>query len=210
MQIPEPSHFPMPMQRYGVNPYGESVYRVVFAPSVKKLVGGEFKDGFKGYRVRPAYRQLGPVWVLERWISGQRHTGMTETKYNEQFTDPSTGLISTGPYPQRGIYVLAEVLNGSPADMNFDWIIGYINKAHRNDPAANQRAILEDLKKQEQLDAQMRFDRCKEALPAFGIRAASYRGHVKATKSAPLMKSANELGLPVRGPSVFKENRHAI
>jgi hypothetical protein len=135
---------------------------------------------------------------------------MTESKYNEQFADPYTGLIKTGPYPQRGAYTLCEELNGNPADMNFDWIIGYLQKADRNDPAANQRAILQDLKKQDEIDAQMRFDRCKELLPAFGVRAASYAGHVKATKSAPLMKSANELGLPMRGPSVLKEKAHAI
>ena len=44
-----------------------------------------------------------------------------------------------------------------------------------------------------------RYDQCKELLPAFGIRAASFRDHAKATKSAPLMKSANELGLPLDG-----------
>src|ERR1700761_2477938 len=132
MIIPEPSHYPLSMARYGLNPHGESLYRVVFAPSVKKIVGGEFADGFKGYRVRPAYRQLGQVWILERWLSPMRLTGMTEQKYNEQYADPYTGLISTGPYPQRGSYVLCEELNGNPADMNFDWIIGYIKKAERN------------------------------------------------------------------------------
>lgn len=196
------------MTRYGLNPYGKALWRVVWAPTVKKIVGGQFSDGYTGYRVRKAYKQIGDNWILEKWQSAWDHTKMSRQSYESKFGDAS-GLISTGPYPERGIYYLAEVLNGNPADMNFDWIIGFINKAARNDPQENMRAYLDSMKKQDEADAQNRFDRCKELLPAFGVRATSYRGHVKATKSAPLMKSANELGLPTKGPFVMKEN-HAV
>lgn len=200
----------MSMKRFGVNPHGESLWRVVFAPSVKKIVGGKFADGFTGYRVRPSYQHLGPVWVLEKWISAFQHTQMTEARYEQQYKDLETGLIPTGPYPSRGTYSFCEALNGNPADINFDWIIGYIRKGERNDPAQNAKVLLDNMERQEKADAAERFDRCKEMLPAFGIRATSYRGHVKATKSAPIMKSANELGLPKSGPSVLRESTHAV
>ena len=62
--------------------------------------------------------------------------------------------------------------------------------------------MLDSMAKEDAADDAMRYDRCKELLPVAGIRAANIGGMVKRTKSAPLMKSANELGLPTQGFSV--------
>jgi hypothetical protein len=204
MILPTPSIYPMSMAKYGLNPFGEPMYRLVFAPSVKKLVGGKFKDGYTGYRARPAYAHIGPHWVIEKWLSGYDYTAMSEQKYEERFRDPETQLFSTGPYPTRGIYFYCETLSCNPADANLDKLIMWLEQAKKNDPSANQRAVLADMEKKEAYEASQRYDQCKEALPSFGVRAASFNGHVKPTKSAPIAKTANELGLPVRqGPSAF-------
>lgn len=200
--VPDPTTYPMSMARYGLNPHGEPVYRVVFAPSVKKLVGGKFADGFIGYRVRKSYPHLGACWALEKWLSPFEATRMTEAQYNARYTDPETGLLYTGPYPQRGTYFLCEALSCTPGDANFDKLIAWIEQGKKNDPARNRQAIVEDLERRERYEAQQRFDRCKELLPAAGIRPANFAGNPKKNKSAPVMRSANELGLPVRGPSV--------
>lgn len=182
---------------------------MAYAPSVKKIVGGEFKDGFKGYRARPAYRGIGDSWILEKWVSALEFTHQTESRYIETERSPITGLFPTGPYPHRGVYCHCETLACAPEDANFGTLIALIMKGKYNHPQDNMRALMKTLDDKEKADQQERFDRCKEMLPAFGVRAASYRSHVKPTKSAPMMKSANELGLPVRGPSVTRV-QHAI
>ena len=197
--IPEPTAYPLPMAKYGLSPTGVNLFRVVFAPSVKMLVGGAFGDGFVGYRPRPAYRHLGAVWILEKWISGFDATQMDEETYNLRFKDPYTGLCITGPYPQRGTYFYCETFNGSPGDANIEKLVSWINASKAVDPQKNQQAIVEKHAKKERDDASQRYDRIKELMPAYGIRAANLGGMVKATKTAPILKSANELGLPLRG-----------
>lgn len=194
--IPPASCYPTPMGRFGLNPHGEPLFRITYAPSVKMVVGGEFSDGFTGYRIRPAYRHVGPEWIIEKWVSAQEFTNMTEAEYNQSYKDPITGLIGTGPYPSRGIYTYCETLSRNPGDINAEVLTQLILKAKNNDPMANQRAMQATMEAEEKAADKERFDRCKELLPAFGVRAANLGGHVKATKSAPIMKSANELNLP--------------
>src|SRR5215472_819456 len=81
LDVPKPSHWPMPMARFGLNPFGEPIYRVVFAPTVRRLIFGQFADGYTGARVRPSYANVGSKWILEKWISGQEDTRMTPTEY---------------------------------------------------------------------------------------------------------------------------------
>ena len=104
--LPNPSIYPKSMVKYGLNPYGEPLWRVVYAPSVKKLVGGRFSDGYVGYRARKAYEHLGNCWVLEKWLSGWEFTRQHESDYVDSVKDSATGLLLTGPYPSRGIYYM--------------------------------------------------------------------------------------------------------
>jgi hypothetical protein len=200
--LPEPTLAPRSLRQYGETPFGEPLWRCVYAPSVKKIVGGRFADGFTGYRARPAYRHIGNFWVVEKWISAYELTGKTESQYDEVFRDVETGLYPTGPYPHRGTYHYCETLSCPPGDANFDKLIAWIAKAKYNRPQDNMRALKKTIEDKEKADATERFDRMKEVLPAFGIRAANIGGTVKKTKSAPMMKSANELGLPMNGPRV--------
>src|SRR5277367_1256639 len=137
--LPLPTVYPKSMRGYGLNPYDEPIWRVVYAPSVKKIVGGRFADGFMGYRARPAYRHVGDYWVVEKWISAVDLTGKTESQYAETFKDHDTGLFPTGPYPHRGVYHYCETLSCAPDDANFDKLIAWINKAKYNRPQDNAR-----------------------------------------------------------------------
>ena len=207
--IPSPTCYPVPMSRYGLNPHGDPLYRIVYAPSVKKLVGGKFADGFIGYRVRPAYRHIGAHWIIEKWISAFDLTKMSEEQYKSAYSDRETGLFPTGPYPSRGVYHYCETLSCNPAEANIDKLVMWLEHSKHVDPAENQRQLLEDLDKAEQADAKERYDWAKDKNRAMGIRAANFGGMVKAQKSYPLDKSANELGLPMRGPRV-QEKTHAL
>src|SRR5277367_6067437 len=182
--VPEPTKYPASMARHGLNPYGESLWRVVFAPSVRKIVGGRFSDGFTGYRTRPAYRHVGSFWVLEKWISAQELTGKTEAQYNEVFRDVDTGLFPTGPYPHRGVYHYCETLSCHPSQANFDKLIAWINKAKYNRPQDNARALMDTIEREEKAEENNRLDWARDKQSAFGIRAANLGGSVKKTKSA--------------------------
>ena len=199
--VPEPTRWKS-LARYGLNPYGEPTWRCVYALSVRKIVGGQFADGFCGYRARPAYRHIGAHWILEKWISAFDLTKQTEAQYIETEQNAVTKLFPTGPYPHRGVYFYCETLSCHPAQANFEKLIAWVAKAKLNRPQDNARALMDTIEKKEKAEQQERFDRMKEILPAFGIRAANIGGAVKKTKSAPMMKSANELGLPLNGPRI--------
>lgn len=207
VSLPIPTQYPLPMSRFGMNPRGEPLYRIVYAPSVKKLVGGAFADGFTGYRVRPAYRHIGDEWVIEKWISAWDYTHMDEKQYESAYKDLETGLFKAGPYPGNGVYYYCETI-ANPADCNFDKLIMWLEHAKQVDPRENQRALLESIDKAERDDAKQRYDWADDKKRAAGIRAANFGGRVKAQKSMPMEKSANELGLHLRGPRV--ENRNAL
>jgi hypothetical protein len=209
MIVPQPTCYPMPMARYGLNPHGEPLYRLVYAPSVKKLVGGKFPDGFTGYRARPAYRHIGEHWIIEKWISALELTRMTEEQYNSAYRDRETQLFPTGPYPLRGIYYYCETLSCNPAEANIDKLVMWLEHAKYVDPAENRRQLLSDIDKAERDDQSNRFAWADDKKRASGIRAANFGGMVKAQKSYPMEKSANELGLPMKGPRVMEMN-HAV
>jgi hypothetical protein len=206
--LPEPQHYPMPLGKYGKSPFGEPIFRVVYAPSVRKIVGGKWPDGYIGYRQPKAYPHL-KGWIIEKWLSAFDDTRMTESMYERQYKDEH-GLLLTGPYPTRGRYVLCEELSGNfPTNHQVETIVTLLVKAKNNNPAQNAKVLLDDLDRQEKHAADERFDRCKEANPAFGIRAASFRGHAKATKSAPMPLTAEQAGLHVRGAK-FGGNRQCL
>lgn len=200
-EIPEPQMWPMiRMGQFGkIVGREEPLFRIVFAPSVKTLVGGEYPDGYVGYRVRPAYRHIGDKWILEKWISGFDHTKMDEATYNARFKDPETGLCITGPYPRNGIYFHCHTFEGRSPSINIPLLIALIKKAKFNDPAANQRAIVDAQAAAEKVDFQNRFDKMKDLQSVGGIRPANIGGRVKKQKSFGPLRSAESLGLPTRG-----------
>src|SRR5271155_11049 len=98
--IAEPIHWPMtPMKIYGTIP-GKDIplFRIVFASSVKHLVGGEFTNPttgsveFSGYQPVPTYGHIGDKWIMEKWVSGFDFTKQTPAQYDAQWKDPYTGL----------------------------------------------------------------------------------------------------------------------
>jgi hypothetical protein len=90
-----------PLKKFGLNPYGQPNFRVVWGPSRQKLIGGFWEDnGHHEYRRTVKY-SLDPKWVLERWrpasIYGDPKTWETQT------TTPD-GFFGIGPFPAHGEY----------------------------------------------------------------------------------------------------------
>lgn len=111
------THYPTPMGRFGLNPQGAPLWRVVFADSVKRLIGGRWADGKEEYRLARAYNGPGAKgkWVLESWISAFEHTGCTAEEYRIKFQAPGcVTTIQNEPYPYDGTYVERHIFAGEP------------------------------------------------------------------------------------------------
>ena len=205
-EIPEPRHWPMsPMKQYGTVPgRDEPLFRIVFASSVKHLVGGDFADGFTGYRVVPTYEYIGDKWILEKWVSASDFTKQTEIEYKAQWEDPVTRLCLTGPYPRNGAYQWVWTFN-SPEQIGAAGIVAaLVNKARFNSSAANSAAIQEARAKEKQDKFQNNFDRMRDRERVSGLRPANIAGAVKSFKSTAPLRDARSLGLPTRGAKVIK------
>lgn len=211
LELPKPSLWPTPMARFGTvasgSLKGEPIFRVVFAPTVKKLVFGQFSDGYIGARQRPMHPSIGSKWIMEKWISGFEDTKQTPGEYEKWGPrDPQSGMLINGPYPYGGVYNHCWTFDGeNPEPGSIEKIIGMINKGAKRSLAeirAGNKALDEKAEKEE---AHNRFLRVRETEPLYGMRAASYRGGPKKDnlKSARLGISANNLGMPTKRGSVM-------
>ena len=142
-----PTHHPTPMARFGLNPHGAPMWRIVFADSVRRLVGGRWPDGHEEYRMARVYTGPGAKnkWVLESWISAFEHTGCTAEEYRIKFQAPNcVTAIQNEPYPYDGTYVERYIFPAEPENVE-----NLVAKWHkdRNVGFAERRRI-----KQEMLD----------------------------------------------------------
>jgi hypothetical protein len=136
------------MAKFGLNPFGKPMWRIVFADSVKRLVGGRWPDGAEEYRLAKVY--TGPSakgrWVLESWISAEEHTGCTAAEYAIKFQSPGCAItIQSEPYPHEGTYVERHVLSVlGPDHFNIEELIAQCNK-QRGVGFAERRRLRQEL-----------------------------------------------------------------
>jgi hypothetical protein len=201
----------MSMGQYGKIPgKDEPLFRIVFAPTVRGLVGGEFTDPdtgfveFTGYQSCPRYEYIGDKWIMEKWVSAQEFTKQTELEYRAAWEDPKTHLCLTGPYPSNGDWQWVWTFN-KPEQIGAAGIVAaLVNKAKFNSQAANKAAIQQATEKAKQDKFQQNFDKMHDGQRVSGIRAANIGGRVKAQKSFRDLQDARSLGLPTRGARTIK------
>jgi hypothetical protein len=212
-EIPKPTHYPMmSMGQYGKIPgKDEPLFRIVFAPTVYGLVGGEHTEPdtgavwFTGYLSLPRYGYIGDKWIMEMWIPANVRTGgLSEPEYRAKWEDPNTHLILTGPYPFNGDWQWVWTFN-KPEQIGAAGIVAaLVNKAKFNSQAANRAAIEQATEKAKQDKFQQNFDKMHDSQRVSGIRAANIGGRVKAQKSFRDLQDARSLGLPTRGARTIK------
>lgn len=95
-----PSWAPPLLARYGLNPYGGPKLRLMWGPSVPRIIGGFWQDhGVLEYRLASDKR---PHWLLEKWFPA-KFWGDPATWIQQGMTPE--GYLSNGPYPYRGRYL---------------------------------------------------------------------------------------------------------
>jgi hypothetical protein len=179
-------HYPHPMARYGLNPYGENLYRIVWGPSRQQLVC----DGYGTARYVPTYDES--VWVLEKWISGFQFCGMSPERYNR--SDESR---VNGPFPERGVYFEVHRFAAcAPADANIDKLVSWVNEGNKRTPAEIAAAIRNRYEGEDRDTMRMAKDRLRNCAPAFGTAPMAGFGGTRGTKTYRITKSAREAGMP--------------
>jgi hypothetical protein len=191
-----PSFGPETMRRYGVNQFGEPIFRIVFADSRRHMVTGTWPDGSVGGQWRPRYRQLAGYWIMEGWLPADLYHKMTRQQWDLRFPQL--------PYQERGDYDHCHTFEAcTPDHANVDKLVKWIQAGRMGSYQDNLDACQREYAQEEKDKSNEIESRVRNVLPAFGTAAmvgsGSHAG--RGTKTAPLLKSANELGLPMVGGS---------
>lgn len=220
----KPQHLPIgSLKGFGTNPYNEPIWRVVWSESRYYLVGAnhaEYDESAGGYsndgtvkkrgkdpnlnRIQACYKWL-PLypglkrWVLELWKSPVAFTGCSQDQYNDRYYDPASGLLTLGPYPQRGEYCQSFTF---PSEPTFSVVEGTINRIRAgwnytyNDHLAANNAEAEA--KQKAVDARRR-DIFLDAQQAFKNRASNVRPGKRTKDKINFKKTAADIPINPRG-----------
>lgn len=192
-------HYPLPMERFGLNPFGENLYRLVLGSTRRSLVFGKWNEsGAPRARYCQTYPQIpAGEWILEKWLSAFDFTGVTAARWN---LDPE--LNALGPYPSRGEYQMIGNTGFNPMDLGTSGIEKLISLVTAGDRHSWAEKLAACRNAADQLEAEKKSLReaiIRDALPAFGHAAFSQlsTGSGGMGKSSPVLRSANDLGLPV-------------
>ena len=201
------THYPMPMARFGLNPYGEPMYRIVSTASRRNLSGGRWSNGEVGYRWVLTYKHIPDPWVLERWHSPWDFARCGKAQWDIAQTNES-GYLTLGPYPDRGEYSHVHTFTCPIVDANLEKLIAWIEAGRErswqdNLDACNQEYADEEKDKQGKMDAVVR-----NALPAYLDRPfVSGTGVKRGTKTAPMILTADQVKMPNGRPAPLGNNK---
>jgi hypothetical protein len=185
-------HYPgFPMRRFGLNPYGEPLYRIVFAASRRNLAS--FPGDPEGFHWTPTYSPTVAAWVLERWCSPFEYCQMSKAQWDRELAQ------FQGPYPSRGEYSLAWQFDLGVTQDGLDKIIGTIEASRKRSQQDLRDFHSAEYAAEEKQRHAAVYGEIRESYSAFGKAPMAGYGGGRGTKTAPPMLSANELGLPIPG-----------
>ncbi len=122
------------LRKFGQNPYGENIYRLVWSESVFEVIGGMWeervnplmgnavvrrgrmllesnpvickKPGYKLVSKYPDFKGKEARWILEKWLP----CSFTRAMWDWRFLEPQSGLYLSGPYPEHGEFWCSKVI----------------------------------------------------------------------------------------------------
>ena len=185
------------MARFGLIPAefgGGNIYRLIWSPSrMVTLVGPDKTITVPLYVGPRALDPVGECWLLERWLPPNELYAGTEEQWN---ADPK--MLASGTYPKRGDYVLSEALSCTPSEANIEKLISWIEAGGKRRAIENQLAIQANLEKSLDAKKVVRDEIIRDAMIPYVEAMVGYGGS-RGTKTFPILKSAEELGLPFNG-----------
>ena len=202
-------HWPMALSRFGQNPHGKNLYRIVFGPSRRYLVIGDWNnDGQQYAQWVPLYRKRREypdddatqdnIWIMERWRSP------------EEFCPggPAAWPPNLGAFPDKGEYQECHRFEAcQPSDANIEKLVVWVEMGRNHtlyEKTVHARGEAECEKAQTQEIVKTRI---RNLLPAYGCRTFVGAHVSRGEKTRPVLKSAEELGLPTKPGMRTKPNR---
>jgi hypothetical protein len=186
----------IPMARFGLNDFGENKYRIIWAPSRMVVLTGREKTMTVPMYVGPhALEPVGEFWILEGWRSGYDMCRMTKEQWE---ADPM--MLNTGPYPTRGDYVRHETLSCAPCDANIEKLITWIEEGGKRRDGENFYACRDNMEKDLRDRKNKRDALIRDSMRPFGMETFIGAGtRHRNSKTYPILKTREELGLPAEG-----------
>lgn len=211
-------HLPIgSLKVFGTNLYGEALFRIIWSDSRYYLVGGDhvLYDGDpspdrvlqergkdpnvssreKCYRWLPLYPST-HKWILECWKSGLAFTGCSPEQYRDRYFDPASGLLTLGPYPERGEYVQCFTFPSEPTFSVAQGVIYRIkagwNYSYQDHLAANKK----ELELKEKTRASQFESMFKDSQQAFNNRPSNLRPGKRTKDKIQIRHSAKDVKIP--------------
>jgi hypothetical protein len=203
------------LRHFGINPYGDNLFRVVWGPSRKHLVGGNWEDhdiiiptdaelanhGHDISLVRRVieYRWISKYiqeqWVLERWLTPIQYAGTPATWFATQY-DQEAKLLTLGPYPAHGEYEECYSFPERPTSSMIESVIQMLVYGAQYSDAERKEALMavEEGKKwdwKNHCEAIIR-----DSQGAFNNAPSSVNPAKRTADKVRLDRTAEELGLP--------------
>jgi hypothetical protein len=111
---------PVDLSRHGLNPYGDPLYRVVWADTRKTKVICRGKVHILPRYTHGAEAEAQGHYVLEKWAPPEVIVGMDRQQYEEFLAGVKNAAAEE--YPERGEYELSRIFNedSGPFSKNID------------------------------------------------------------------------------------------
>jgi hypothetical protein len=214
-----PKEFQDRLRVFGVNPYGENIFKFSWGRTAFIRMGNIWRDKYgnerREYRPR-CVNQENQCWTLMRWKPASSY-GSPASYYRETW-DPVSRLYITGEYPWRGRYepeqpfMSRELVGGrlviEHLELNhylIDRIIPMIQAFQKLSQREKDAAKEYERQEQHRKEVEMIAEQMKENLPAF-INPVSYslqgcRTSVIDKKMEAIQKHWNRLTVRGRRPN---------
>jgi len=215
-------HLPIgSLKAYGTNPFGDATFRVIWSESRTYMVGANHVDydgdmanekmvkahGGKDPNVRrqtSEYRWLplypaAKCWILEQWKSGIAFTGCTPAQYYERYLDPRSGLLTLGPYPDRGEYTECFRFPSEPPISAVVRVINAIRAGWNYSVEEHRKAIESEQEAKKKASADRAQDIFLDSQQAFKNRPSNIRPGKRTKEQVIIRKTAEQVGLHQRG-----------
>ena len=203
------------LAKFGKNPYGENIWRVVWSESRNYLFGARWADdGSIGYRYIPLYTGL-KCYVLERWLTPFQFDKCTEEQWNRRHKDHDTGIAQLGPYPSKGAYKgPCWEFDGYPTLGAVEALIGILTRCDEI-PEAEKMAMMIKAKETEKvLEIQRAKEIILDSLPLTVTSGKLTNRFYQDAENIPQRLSAQDLqkltGLPVGEGKAFTSGAERI
>lgn len=174
------------LSKFGQNPYGDDIFRVVWSESQWETIGGVWEEranplagnsivrrgkmlfdsnpvickisAYKHASKYPDFKGKSGRWILEKWLP----CSFSPELWHYKFFDPPSGLYLSGPYPEQGEYWCSKVLTdrGDYVEPTADLIEYYARMIQAGDEYADhqKKEAYEEREKRKKREYDNRFD----------------------------------------------------